>query len=199
MEFPVIISFYTVSTPYQLEVHNLIESCKRFGLETDIIGVESKGSWEFNCAYKPFFILEQLEKWNKPLLWVDADGVFVQKPVWQSAFESDLCVRIEPVEDDHPSKVISSTIFIRPEAKDLIQSWIKSTCDYLLDPNREVEFWDQISLRQVVLENPKRISSMPLSYAKIFDHTGDLRRVKAPVIEHFQASRRYKDLIDPSI
>lgn len=196
MDFPVIISFYTKETPYQLEVQNLIASCEKYCLKYDICGVESHGSWEMNCAYKPFFILERLEKWEKPVLWVDADGVFLQKPCWQDAFYADLSVRIEDLPCDHPSKVISSTIFVRPEGKDLIRMWIRKCHDLLLNPNRTEEFWDQIALRDIVLSAEKRISSMPLAYAKIFDHPKDQIQVEQPVIEHFQASRRYKGIVN---
>ncbi|NGX59982.1 MAG: hypothetical protein KR126chlam3_01142 [Chlamydiae bacterium] len=196
MDFPVIISFYTKGTPYEEEVQNLLTSCKGFGLDASIQGVESQGSWELNCAYKPFFILEKIEEFNRPVLWVDADGVFVQKPIWQKAVESDLAVRIEDVPDFHPSKVISSTVFVRPEGKDLIHLWIQNCRDLLLDSNRKEEFWDQIALRGVVIQHPERVSPMPLSYAKIYDHPGDCQQVEKPVIEHYQASRRFKEKIN---
>ncbi|NGX37023.1 MAG: hypothetical protein K1000chlam2_00173 [Chlamydiae bacterium] len=195
MDFPVIISFYTANTPYQLEVQNLIASCEKFGLEVAIEGVESFGSWELNCAYKPFFILQKLEELNQPLLWVDADGVFARAPTWQAAFEADLAVRMdEGLAADHPSKVISSTVFVRPSeaGKRLVREWIGKCHEILLDPARKEEFWDQIALREAIAKNRARVAPMPLSYAKIFDHPGDCATVENPVIEHFQASRRFK-------
>ena len=108
--FPCVISFYTVGTLYQLEVQNLIASCEEFGIEHRIEGIESKGSWELNCAYKPFFILEKLEELGRPVLWVDADGVFIREPEVLKAFEADLATRIEEgLPSSHPSKVISAT------------------------------------------------------------------------------------------
>jgi len=200
MAFPVIISFYTLMTPYENEVQNLIASCEKFGLETSIEGVESFGAWELNCAYKPFFILQKLEELQRPVLWVDADGVFVQRPSWQKAFEADLAVRLDPsLSDDHPSKVISSTIFVRPTQKilALMRQWIKHCHEQLLDPKRTEEFWDQIALRDAIAKSEVDVASMPLSYAKIFDHPGDCAQVENPVIEHYQASRRFKhDLKD---
>ncbi|NGX26308.1 MAG: hypothetical protein K940chlam6_00223 [Chlamydiae bacterium] len=196
MDFPVIISFYTKDTPYEVEVQNLIASCERFSLESSIEGIESQGSWELNCAYKPFFILQKIEELQRPVLWVDADGVFVKNPTVQSAFDADLAVRIEDVPDDHPSKVISSTVFVRPKGKDLIHQWIQNCNDLLLDPKRKEEFWDQIALRNVVLEHSDRILPMPLAYAKIYDHPGDCKQVAMPVIEHYQASRRFKGIMN---
>lgn len=198
-DFPVIISFYTEKTPYQIEVQNLMNSCQKFGLSTSIEGVESFGTWELNCAYKPFFLLKKLNELKKPVLWVDADGVFLKKPVWQEAFDSDFAVRLgKELADDHPSKVISSTIFAHysPKAIGLIKLWAYECQKSLLDPQREEEFWDQIALRDAILQNPMQatISSMPLSYAKIFDHPQDNQKIQDPVIEHYQASRRYKKL-----
>lgn len=195
MEFPVIISFYTVNTLYEKEVQNLITSCEKFGLKSSVEGIESLGKWELNCAYKPFFILKKMEELRRPILWVDADGVFVRKPSWQTAFEADLAVRLDrSLPDTHPSKVISSTIFISDseQAKRLIKEWIKECYEQLLDPKRKEEFWDQIALRDAILKSSASVAPMPLEYAKIFDHPGDLLTVTEPVIEHFQASRRLK-------
>ncbi|MDN3506897.1 MAG: hypothetical protein P0S96_06680 [Simkaniaceae bacterium] len=194
MDFPAIISFYTEGTPYEEEVQNLIASCKKYNLEAHIKAVPSQGSWELNCAYKPFFILEKLTKLRKPLLWVDADGVFMQKPTYQEVFALDLATRIEDVPDTHPSKVITSTLFVRPGAEDLLRQWIQNCNTMLLDPNRQVEFWDQEALRDVLLQNTTRAGALPISYAKIFDHPGDAAHPS--VIEHHQASRRFKKNIN---
>ena len=198
MEFPVIISFYTKKTPYEREIERLIASCNHFELSHSIEGIESLGSWELNCACKPFFILKKLDELQKPILWVDADRVFVEKPTWQKAFDAELAVRInEELEEEHPSKVISSTIFVRPSEKGkfLIKDWIKHCALTLLDKERKEEFWDQIALRDVLLKNRDSVKSMPVEYSKIFDHPGDCQRVHKPVIEHFQASRRFKKLV----
>lgn len=201
MEFPVIISFYTADTPYEKEVQNLIASCEKYNLETSIKAIPTFGSWELNCAYKPFFILERLEELDRPVLWVDADGVFTSAPSWQEVFEADLAVRLDPeLPDDHPSKVISSTLFARPTAKPLLKLWVRHCHDLLLDPSRDEEFWDQIALRNAILAKPPSITvtPLPLSYAKIYDHPLDNEKVTNPVIEHYQASRRFKSMVNPT-
>lgn len=198
--FPVIISFYTVDTPYQIEVQNLIASCAKYRLQTAIEGYPSFGTWELNCAFKPFFILQKMQQLQKPLLWVDADGVFLQKPTWQDAFQADLSVRMhDDLPTDHPSKVISSTIFVAntKKAEQLIRYWALETKRLLLDPERKEEFWDQIALRNVLLASAKtaKIAPLPFSYAKIFDHPGDMKSIPEAVIEHYQASRRFKKIV----
>lgn len=193
MEFPVIISFFSKETPYEKEVENLIGSCERFGLKTSIEGMESCGSWELNCAYKPFFILKKLEELNCPVLWVDADAIFVQKPIWQQAFEQDFAAFLDPtLPDTDNSKVLSGTLFARPNAKPLIRSWIHQCQKELLDTKRGFEFWDQIALRDVLLQNPHfSFAQLPSSYVKIFD-APDVLGSSSSVIVHYQASRRFK-------
>lgn len=201
MPFPIVISFYTANTPYQKEVENLKASCKQHGIILDAEAVESFGTWELNCAYKPFFILKKLNEYKQPLLWVDADGVFNSPPEWITAFDADIAVRInQELPSSHPSKVISSTIFVKynPQTIECLNAWTKESARLLLDPYRKEEFWDQISLRNVILakECKAKVASMPVAYTKIFDHPEDCLLVEKPVIEHYQASRRFKKIIN---
>lgn len=200
-DFPLIISFYTKKTLYQLEIQNLLESCEKWNLPIEIEGVESFGSWELNCAYKPFFIYRKLQELKRPLLWLDADAVVVKKPEWIEAFGGDFSVRInEHLPSDHPSKVISGTIFANytPECSQLLREWVKESHNQLMQEERKEEFWDQIALRDALLSkaHAANVKSMPLSYAKISDHPEDCRLVSDPVIEHYQASRRFKKSIN---
>ncbi len=199
-QFPLVISFYTKNTLYQLEVQNLIASCEKFGVKADIDGIDSFGSWELNCAYKPFFIYQKLQEYKKPLIWLDADAVFAQKPSIIPAFEADFSLRINhELPADHPSKVNSGTLYINytKPAILLLQAWIGQTKKHLLTKQPGVEFWDQISLRDALQDQQQtaKIAPLPLAYAKIFDHKQDLLDAPNPVIEHYQASRRLKSLI----
>ena len=113
MTFPLVISFYTKDTPYQLDAHHLMASCDKFGIEHHIEGIDSYGSWELNCAYKPFFIAEKLRQFERPVLWVDVDAVFAQKPKILKVFEKDFAVYSQKdLEPDHPSKIRSGTIYV---------------------------------------------------------------------------------------
>lgn len=195
MSFPVILSFYTKNTLYEEEVCKLITSCEKFGLQTVIRGIESFGSWELNCAYKPFYICEVIEQLDQPVLWVDADGCFLKKPLWEKAFDADVSARFhDELNWDHPSKVISSTVFVNAthQGKALLRLWMDETEKQLLDPGRNIEFWDQIALRNVLQTWEGLFEPMPLIYTKIFDHPMDCLLVADPVIEHYQASRRFK-------
>ena len=199
--FPVVVSYYTVGTPYEGEVKKLVASCHQFGLEHKVEGVESFGSWELNCAYKPFFIYKMVSELQRPVLWVDADGVFLRQPSFIEAFQSDLAVRINAgCSDNHPSKVITSTIFVNTsgEAALLLKAWMQESSRQILDQNRKEEFWDQIALRDALKlpTHRAKVKALPNSYARIFDHPEDLIYFQHPVIEHYQASRRFKNLVN---
>ncbi|HEY5235268.1 MAG TPA: hypothetical protein VIJ14_03735, partial [Rhabdochlamydiaceae bacterium] len=185
--------FYTKNTPYQLDAHHLIASCDKFGVEHHIEGIDSYGSWELNCAYKPFFISEKLRQFERPVLWVDVDAVFAQKPKILKVFEKDFAVYSQAdLNPDHPSKIRSGTIYVNytERGNNVLKSWAQECQRLLVDPKRTEEFWDQIALRNVYL-GEKNLGRLPLSYIKILGHPVDVKCPK-PVIIHCQASRHAK-------
>jgi hypothetical protein len=193
MKFPLVISFYTKDTPYQLDAHHLMASCDTFGVEYHIEGIDSYGSWELNCAYKPFFIIEKLRQFECPVLWVDVDAVFAQRPKSLKVFEKDFAIYSQAdLAPEHPSKVRSGTIYVNHTQRgiDVLKSWIQECQKLLVDPERTKEFWDQIALRNVYLAQ-KNLGRLPLSYIKILGHPVDVKCPK-PVIIHCQASRHAK-------
>jgi hypothetical protein len=193
---PCVVSFYTKDTPYEEEVKNLVRSCEKFGVEYQIEAVSSTGSWEMNCAFKPIFILQKLQELKRPLLWVDADAVFVQKLSFCDAFHADLGVRMYDCPDDHPSRIVSSTVFIHKTsaAKKVVRLWAEECLDLLADKSRKQEVWDQDALRRVVFTKAHgaSIKALPPVYSKIVDHPEDEKNCPFPIIVQNQASRRYK-------
>jgi hypothetical protein len=197
---PIVISFYTLGTPYEQEVKKLIHSCSEQEIEADIVGIDSKGSWEKNCAQKPFFILEKVNQWNRPVLWVDADAVFKQQTDFSEMSTCDVSVRMnEFLPKMHESRIVSNTLFIKNNSSglELLEEWCLEVNKALNDKNRTMEFWDQVALRDVLHRNTDvHFLPMPLKYAKIFDFDDLFISDKEVVIEHYQASRRYKHKLD---
>src|SRR5579863_3367614 len=151
--FPLVVSYYTQNTPYQLEVQGLIASCERWGLEHCIEPISSLGSWERNCCFKPFYLLEKMQHLHRPLFWVDADGVFLKEPQWLSVFDQDIAVRInEAWGEDSDSKVITASLFVNATegARRILMAWCQECIDSFLNPQRMLEVWDQIALRDVL-------------------------------------------------
>jgi hypothetical protein len=199
--FPLVVSYYTKDTMYQLEVQSLIESCEKYNLAYHVEPVETFGSWELNCAYKPFFLLSKLQEFKRPIFWVDADGVFVQQPSILDEFSADLSVRInDSCHARHPSKVVSSSIFVNDtqEAATLLKQWASECYRVLSEPDRKQEFWDQAGLRDVIFSgsHQAKVVNLPHSYAAIDGHPVDQKEILNPVIMQYQASRRYKKMIN---
>ncbi|MBM3199220.1 MAG: glycosyltransferase family 77 protein [Chlamydiae bacterium] len=196
LSFPLVASFYTKNTPYEEEVRHLRDSCERFHLEHHIVGVPSMGSWELNCAYKPLFLLQMMEKLRRPLLWVDADAVFVREPSFLEVFRADLAVRMYNCPDHHPSRIVSATLFINatPAALQILHLWAEECISRFQEKDRKQEVWDQDALRKVLLEEEHGATYLPLpaAYSKIPEHPEDEAICQDPVIVQNQASRRYK-------
>lgn len=200
-KFPLIVSYYTKDTLYQLEVQNLIASCEKWGLEYHIEPIASFGSWEKNCCYKPFFIMEKMQQFKRPLFWVDADAVFEREPKWQDVFSKDLAIRLnKELDAAHPSKVISGSVYINATAKaaSVLKLWGQECIQSFSDPERKEEVWDQIALRDVVQREGLEadIGFLSLEYSAIVGNSSDEKEVGEVVIAHYQASRRFKKTIN---
>lgn len=192
---PLVISFYTLDTPYEEEVKYLQASCLEWNIDHVIEGVPSAGSWEMNCAFKPLFILQKMAKYKRPLLWVDADAVFVRPLEHTDAFSADVGVRLYDCADDHPSRIVTATLFVNATApaQEIVELWAKECMSMLAKKNRE-EVWDQDALRRVFLAHKHRVNfaALPEEYSKIVGHPEDEQKCINPMILQYQASRRYK-------
>lgn len=191
---PVVISFYTLGTPYEEEVEGLKKSCWKLGLDHVIQGVEPKGSWERNCAMKARYILEESRRLDRPVLWVDADAVVRQPPVLLAGGEMDFAVQ-----KAMGWQFNSATVFFNrtPIAQKMLERWTQM-CE------ERPEIWDQIHLdaawESVVARHPLRTCWLPQTYAKIYDMDAESRLGGlTPVIEQFQASRRFKDEVSETV
>ena len=196
MKEALVISYYTLDTPYVDEAKHLQDSCAKWNIDAEILGVASLGSWERNCAIKPGFILQMLEKHRRPLFWVDADAVFLQKPNFAQFSDCDIAVRINDyLEKEHESYLASGSIFINDTegAKEVLSLWQAETAKQIVQPGRVFEYWDQVGLRDVLQRKTGvRVASLPVGYCKIFDLDDIFIRDEDVVVEHHQASRAHK-------
>lgn len=192
---PLVISYYTENTPYQLEALTLIESCNAMKIESEIEGVPSLGSWERNCALKPFFIRKKLLEKKRPIFWVDADAAFKKQPDFSFLAEHDLSFReMKRFSLDKRLKYCCGSLYINytPRALDFIDKWC-ALCQQKIDRNEDLQFLDQITLVDLIAEGHKvKIYPLPISYVKIFDLDALEMHPDEVVIEHYQASRRFR-------
>ncbi len=199
---PLIVSYYTKDTPYEKEVESLIDSCKGQGLEYHIEGIEDRGSWEANCAYKPYFMREKMKEFQRPLLWVDADAVFLQNLQFEEFMFSDLAFYYDPIDyyydptiQDPRFSAFAGTVYVNFTEGGLagLDLWCRYSDDILKAAGKETPYSDQASLHFIRLSKPAfSIAKIPITHAKIFDQLVNGLDRNQIVIEHNQASRRFK-------
>lgn len=185
----IFVAYYTTKTPYEKEVRKLKASLDSLNLPYDIQGYPSKGSWQANIAFKPEFVLEMICKHpTKDIIYIDADAIVRSRPIYFDTFSGDIGVHYKDGQE-----LLSGTIYLRnnSKVKRLVQSWIS-------EQQHNPHTWDQKTLQRVIVKSAKELQitvvNIPANYTQIFDsmaHNG------VAIIEHFQASRRYKaDLSD---
>jgi len=175
MVFPIVVSFYTQDTGYEQEVNNLIASLNKFNLEYDIEAIVNTGNWVKNTKYKATLISKMLKKHKRPVLFLDADAVVRQYP---SLFEEITC-------DMAWWGSNTGTLYFANTrlAWLTLCLWIR-LCELQND-------WDQRILAEVTRLVKPKVYELPYSYCHIFDSGVE----EPPVIEHFQASRRFKNAV----
>lgn len=187
-ELPLVISFFTKNTDYEIEARRLIASCRKLGLDHHVVGLDSRGSWEANCSLKSEFVYNTWKSCGRPILWVDADAVLHAAPELLRGTTADFAIW-----KCRDWEFASGTVFFNqtPTAGALIERWI-ARC------RAHPRVWDQVNLdlawEDIITTRPLETLWLPEPYCRIFDrHEG--RSARPGVIEHFQASRRLKDKI----
>lgn len=179
---PIVIAYYTEGTPYAEEAKQLERTLQPLGLEHDIVGVPNLGSWSANTSYKSRFILDMLAKYPKrALLYVDVDARFNAYPALFDNFKASFAAHYRDGRE-----LLSGTVYVSGDAASqaIVQQWDLTNRSY---PTR----WDQQNLQQVLANMHVLFNALPPEYCAIFD----AHMCNAPIIEHFQASRRYRHQI----
>jgi hypothetical protein len=185
--FPVIISFYTRDTGYEDEAKKLADSLNRLNLDYEIIGIADRKNWQLNIRYKPSLISKMLKRYHpRPILYVDADAVFMRFPDLFRGILGDIGVHRVHWEDygrNRPDEVLGGTIYVSNCARtqSVLEKWIQG-CE-----TRSLSVWDQKILQEIIGND---FYQLPAQYCTIFDSMGSI--IKDPVILHNQASRRLK-------
>jgi hypothetical protein len=186
-----VVAYYTIDTPYEAEVENLRRSLAGMPLAAEIAAVPNLRAWQANTQYKAEFLRDMLARHGDRhrLLYVDADAVFRQYPSLLDDIECDIAVHFMP------RGPLSGTIYLEPTpaAEALVHAWIAANRAH---PDR----WDQVNLGAVIRERRTRgdlrVVELPVEYTFIFDLARRDHPDARPVIEHFQASRRFKSRVN---
>ena len=179
----IVVAYYTKNTGYEEEVKHLVASLDNHKLKRDISGIESQGDWQANTHFKPYFIKQMLTKhFPSNLLYLDADARVEQHPKLLDSASYDIGVHYKDNKE-----LLGSMLYLRNNGKifELIERWI--TCCFA-----QPQIWDQKILQYVIQESEDLnliIEHLPATYCQIFDL---MRSAGEPVIQQFQASRRFK-------
>ena len=129
-----LISFYSDiegKTYYSDNSIRLREECKSLDIQCSIQHKESLGSYQLNCLSKPQFILDMLEQFNQPLLWMDVDSR-LHKPldIFDKFEGTDMAVSTS---NEHLTGMKASPLYFgnTDKAKEFIGAWIKTTKDII--------------------------------------------------------------------
>ena len=188
-QLPVIVSHYTIDTPYQKEVEKLRTSLERFQLEHWIEGIPCQGSWRANSNWCSRQVQQALQKFpERDILRVDADAVFCRRPdLFESPdFGADVAAHVHDFRW-HQNELMGGTMFFRnnERVRVLVDEWAELCC-VQCPTHRNGDLLQKLLDRDI---RTIRFQPLPATYCKIFDLMKDVRD---PVIEHFQASRRFK-------
>ena len=202
MTTPLIISFYTPDSIYEKEIEDLKASCEKLNLPYHFEKRVCKGKWVVNVNEKPKFILEKLKEFKRPIIWVDADAIIVQRPSFFRNLDCDFAVRIDPKQDDQfHSKVIAATCYARysDAAIKLLERWIER-CEEGKETGGRPAL-DQEYLRDIIHNESyqAKIESLPLGYCRVIDSEEDQIPDQDTYILQFQASRLGQKILDGEI
>jgi hypothetical protein len=191
-----VVGYYTVNTPYEEEAQNLLASLNKLGIKHDISGVKTLGNWQANTRFKAGFMLDMLIKHpNHRLLYVDCDAVVHSIPNLFKNYRCDIAVRWQDFRW-RKNECLSGTIYMENNER------TKRICEMWRDINvnegntsSRMEQWNLDSvITQMKTEDSKfTVKNLPAEYTFIFDSMKAMYPKAIPVIEHFQASRRFKN------
>ncbi len=193
-----VVGYYTVNTPYEEEAQNLIQSLNKLGLNHDISGVKTLGSWQANTRFKAGFMLDMLIKWpNHRLLYVDCDAVVHKSPDLFKNYNCDIAVRWQDFRW-RQNECLSGTIYMENNER------TKRICELWRDINVQegnessrMEQWNLDTVINQMKSDPNfTYKNLPPEYTMIFDSMRGMYPNVIPVIEHFQASRRFKSNVN---
>jgi len=184
---PVFISYYTKNTGYESEYPKLEMSLKRFNLDYEIVSIQSQGDWFANCFYRSIFVKDMLDKYKRPVIWIDCDAIVQQDPVlFLSLIEYDFAYHLRQRRNGN-CELLGGTMYFNytNNVFMLLTKWVE-----LVNKDRKKYRLDQSFLHEAVnLLKGLKVFHLPATYCQIFDIMKD---EGTPVIEHFQASRKYK-------
>ena len=192
------ITYVSYATPrYYGELEQLLASADAVGVPCLGHRVPDRGSWEANTRYKAEFLYDVLETLREPIVWVDADARFRQRPILFDTLRNKVHLAVHFRQDAFTKKrgleeeLLSGTMYWEPctATFELLEVW-------RAENQRNWNQWEQRNL-QDLLKDPRfahlKVHRLPKEYCLISGtDRGAMGLPEEAVIEHTQASRRLK-------
>lgn len=191
-----VISYYTLDTPYAIEVRALEKSLKARSVDYVIEGLPARASWVQNCAQKAVFVREMANKLDEDFWWLDADAELCGTLPDLGAEGVDIAAYAT----DGWSLNSGTVFFANTEpARRVIELWCSYCQNYPF-------VWDQlllmIAVHNIRCDGELEFRDLPETYYKR-TKSRRMRRIKhqlfmvlglekRPVVRQNQASRRLK-------
>ena len=193
----VVVSYYTINTPYEQEAAKLRNSLEKLKVPYDIVGVPNLGDWQLNTRFKAKFMQDMLRKHKeKNIVWVDSDAVIHSYPDLFDSYSCDVAVRWQDFRW-RKNECLSGTIYLanNPQTLELCQRWEGNNTS----EGPGAKTFEQWNLGKAIEEmrNEGKIKdeNLPPEYTMIFVSMRQMYPNIIPVIEHFQASRKLRSRV----
>lgn len=183
-----IVSYYTVNTPYEQEAKEFEKSLKDNNITNyKIYPKQSNGSWVANTMIKAETILNAMNEFNKPILWLDVDCRVKDSLEYFNGLDTDVAIYYL-TSKWNPHELLSGTIYFgnTDKARDILKKWI--------EVNKGHVNWDQKNLQKILDIYKCKKVIFPDDYIAI-KGLGHFQKVKKEKVFHTQASRRLRKRI----
>ena len=187
-----VVSFYTENTPYKAEAMQMKKSALAVGFsDVNLFKVSNRGTWGRNCQQKVEILLKACDIIQEPFVYVDADARFIRPPyLFRGHLINCFDLALHYFKQD---ELLSGTIWINPtdRTRHILNVWQRLCVE-------RPGVWDQRLLAEVLEDNADHVDvfKLPPEYTWIFDlsplYYGENLE---PCIVHYQASRKYKNLV----
>ena len=190
-----IISFFTEGTPYKNLKDPFVNASRSVGVDPHIYTMPDKGNWIINTHQKLLVIQQALKDYPQTdIVWTDIDSRVVRYPSlfddYSQSREFDACFLYAPHKNRKPTLTNGTMWFANNEASRLfIEECIQ--CN-----TQNLDKHDQHNMAEVLRESVKNnkllAGKIPWAKCCIFDR----KPSKSPCIIHYQASRRFKKIVN---
>lgn len=181
-KFPLIVSYHTSDRVYSKCAVRLERSLDKYELDYVIEMRRPVGNWNENAAYKSIFILNQLNRYGRDIVWLDADSEVLEYPEEFGKIDADMASL------RWPGELFECVLYLKNNnrVKQTVMQWIQKNEEYCGWPTAA-----QKNLEILLAEETIPIKSfgiLPPSYGYVEGEMPAWFKDK-PVIQQHMASR----------